>query len=134
MKIPIEYDLLSPEASQQGQFSLPEFGKLVAKALEDEDDADGHDWLASLLASSYWRLQGSAPESIRCLHRSLSTVPRQYAHFSLLALANVLHLAHRSDDALVVLQETLRVLSPQDSAIVHLNMGNVLTTLLQFKQ
>ncbi len=110
LKMSSEMGLL-PTVLEHGRFRLPQFARLVASAVEREERAGGggggarHRWIASLLASSYWRIRGRADEAVRCLRRSLRRVPRHHAHYPLLSLANVLHRSRRSEDALRVLQQ-----------------------------
>eukprot|EP00053_Salpingoeca_punica_P019675 m.200772 g.200772 ORF g.200772 m.200772 type:complete len:1204 (-) comp17698_c0_seq1:183-3794(-) len=98
-------------------------GPTIASAL----NADPTSWIALNFAALYWRIKGNAVHSIECLQRAFAYGPSDAKDIALLGLANVLHLANRSTDALTVIQMAVQ-LSPK-SMVNHLTLGNILTAL-----
>ena len=119
---------LVPGVLQHGRFNLGQYGHLVAKAFTN----DPKNWILNLLASSYWRIAGKASETVHCLRKAIALAPFEYRHYGLLALANVFHRAHRSEDAVLVLEEALTN-SPRNP-VIYFAMGNVYASLMQFQK
>ncbi len=85
------------------------------------------------LCRSYWRIKGDVSEAIACLRHAIHFAPSEMRPYGLLALANVLHRSHQSEDAATLLEEAA-VTSVAGSAAVHFSLGNVYATLLRFEE
>lgn len=69
----------------------------------------GPSWVLFNLAGLYWRVAGNGFQGVECIRRALHTVPEQYRDVPLVNLANVLYRWGRHDDAVVVMQEALKI-------------------------
>ncbi len=83
---------------EQGRFHLAQYGQLITESVRNPDQE--YNWVGTLFAANYWRLRGKAKESVDCLRKAIYYAPVQYKHIGLLALANVFHRSHNSEDAL----------------------------------
>ncbi|XP_014664880.1 PREDICTED: tetratricopeptide repeat protein 17-like [Priapulus caudatus] len=84
-------------------------------------------WLFFNMASFYWRMKGEAYQAIECIRRALHFAPREHTDFALVNLANVLHRAQHSQEALVVLKVSLDV--APELMVNHFTLGNVYAVL-----
>jgi len=75
------------------------------------------------LASFYWRAKGNGAEAVECLRRALHFCPYHFKHIPLTSLGNVLHRAHASEEAAIVIHHAIDV-SPE-SSIAHFTLGNI---------
>ena len=71
LKMTAEINLV-PSVLEHGRYHLAQYGHLVAQAIREDND----DWLASLLASSYWRIRGRPIEAIDCLRKATYFSPK----------------------------------------------------------
>merc|ERR1711935_1205210 len=126
LTMPPEVGLLS-NVLEHNRFSLAQYGQLVYESIKSEKV---HNWLATLLASNFWRILGKPKEAIDCLRKSIYSAPVNYKHLGLLSLANVFHRTHNSQDAITTLDLALKY-APENPAIFF-TMGNVHATLMQF--
>ena len=92
LTMPPEVGLLS-NVLEHNRFSLAQYGQLVYESIKSEKV---HNWLATLLASNFWRILGKPKEAIDCLRKSIYSAPVNYKHLGLLSLANVFHRTHNS--------------------------------------
>ena len=124
--MPPEVGLLS-NVLEHNRFTLAQYGQLVHDSMKAEVT---HNWVATFLASNYWRILGKPKEAVMCLRKCINSAPVNYKHLGLLSLANVFHRTHNSQDAIATLELALKY-TPENPAI-HFTMGNVYATLMQF--
>ncbi|XP_064604076.1 tetratricopeptide repeat protein 17-like isoform X2 [Liolophura sinensis] len=89
-----------------GSVTEEEVGQRILTALKQNI---GPSWVLFNLAGLYWRVAGNGFQGVECIRRALHTVPEQYRDVPLVNLANVLYRWGRHDDAVVVMQEALRI-------------------------
>ncbi|XP_078719966.1 tetratricopeptide repeat protein 17-like isoform X2 [Lampetra fluviatilis] len=125
--------LLSPEDPvfqalplPMGTGSLDELGHLIHLALQQNKTS----WVLYNMASYYWRLKNSPTQVAECAMRALHLSPRPHHDVALVNLASVLHRAHYSADAAVLLHAALPISS--DPATVHYTLGNVYAMLGEY--
>ena len=98
LTMPPEVGLLS-NVLEHNRFSLAQYGQLVYESIKSEKV---HNWLATLLASNFWRILGKPKEAIDCLRKSIYSAPVNYKHLGLLSLANVFHRTHNSQVKILI--------------------------------
>ena len=114
---------------QKNRFTIPQYGHLIQDSIDEQPQ---NNWLATLLASHYWRILGQAKEAIECLRKSIFSAPVNYKHLPLLSLANIFHRSQNSHDAIETLELALKY--APDNPAIYFTMGNVYATLLQFNR
>ncbi|CAI9540421.1 unnamed protein product, partial [Staurois parvus] len=81
------------------------------------------------MASFYWRIKNEPYHVVECAMRALHFSSRHNKDIALLNMANVLHRAHYSADAAILVHAALDV-SPgldvsTDSLVSHYTLGNI---------
>lgn len=66
-------------------------------------------WLVFLLAGTYWRIFGHPQNGIHCYRHALSRVPEKYKDVVLTNFAGLLYKTGAIDEALVMVQDALRL-------------------------
>ncbi|KAL5007156.1 hypothetical protein ScPMuIL_015962 [Solemya velum] len=80
-------------------------------------------WVLANMAALYWRVIGRAAEALDCLKLALTTAPEKYRDISLISMANILHRAGYTNDAIVVTDMALGV--SNQIAISHFTLANL---------
>ncbi|XP_069821242.1 tetratricopeptide repeat protein 17 [Dendropsophus ebraccatus] len=93
-------------------------------------------WVLYNIASFYWRMKNEPFHVVECAMRALHFSSRHNKDVALLNLANVLHRAHFSADAAILVHAALDVapgldVSP-DSLISHYTLGNIYAMLGEY--
>ena len=120
---------LTANVLQKNRFSIPQYGHLIHDSIAEQPM---HNWLATLLASHYWRILGRAKEAVECLRKSIHSAPISYKHLPLLSLANIFHRSQNSHDAIETLELALKY--DPDNPAIYFTLGNVYATLLNFNR
>lgn len=84
------------------------------------------------LASYYWRDVGVADQAIECIRRALHTSPIEYRPVALLSLATILHRAHSSEEAAIVLHSAIDIVP--DIPHIHYTLANIYASLGDFNK
>ncbi|KAM9302072.1 tetratricopeptide repeat protein 17 [Gastrophryne carolinensis] len=124
----------------------PIFSSLSQKLGKNVDDI-GHrlhealvknstSWVLYNLASFYWRIKNEPYHVVECAMRALHFSSRHNKDVALLNLANILHRAHYSADAAILVHAALDV-SPgldvsMDSLVSHYTLGNIYAMLGEY--
>lgn len=80
-------------------------------------------WVLANLAALYWRVEGDAKKAIDCLRLSLTTAPKYAKDASLISLANILHRAGYTNDAIMLTSMALDL--SKDLVVGHFTMANL---------
>ena len=80
-------------------------------------------WVLYTLASYYWRGKGRSGEAIECVRRALYFCPHKWKYIPLTSLGNILHRAHRSEEAAIVMHNAVDVSA--ENPISHFTLGNI---------
>ncbi|XP_068117922.1 tetratricopeptide repeat protein 17 [Hyperolius riggenbachi] len=124
----------------------PIFSSLSQKLGKDVDDI-GHriyeallkntsSWVLYNMASFYWRVKNEPYHVVECTMRALHFSSRHNKDIALLNMANVLHRAHYSADAAILVHAALDV-SPAldvstDALLSHYTLGNIYAMLGEY--
>lgn len=123
---------MTPEAGLHRAVSAIEgteqFGYEVYKAMAKNNTS----WVIFNLAAYYWREQGDAASAIECVRRALHFSPREHKDVALISLGNVLHRAHLSEEAAIVVHAAVD--TAPDNAICHFTLGNVYAVLADYNK
>ncbi|XP_043939333.1 tetratricopeptide repeat protein 17 isoform X2 [Protopterus annectens] len=87
-------------------------------------------WVLYNLASFYWRIKNEPYHVVECAVRALHFSPRQHKDLALMNLANVLHRAHFSADAAILVHAALDVST--DLLTSHYTLGNIYAMLGEY--
>ena len=115
---------------EDGRFHIRQYGHLVYTALKENRKEDM--FMACLFASNYWRIIGKPAEAIDCQKKALHLAPQNWKFSALLSMANVLHRAHHSDDAVILLRKAIQI--TPDNPAIYFTLGNIQATLLNFNE
>ena len=115
---------------EDGRFHIRQYGHLVYTALNENRKEDM--FMACLFASNYWRIIGKPAEAIDCQKKALHLAPQNWKFSALLSMANVLHRAHHSDDAVILLLRAIQI--TPDNPAIYFTLGNIQATLLNFNE
>ncbi|XP_037277301.2 tetratricopeptide repeat protein 17 [Rhipicephalus microplus] len=123
---------MTPEAGLHRAVSAIEgteqFGYEVYKAMAKNNTS----WVIFNLAAYYWREQGDAASAIECVRRALHFSPREHKDVALISLGNVLHRAHLSEEAAIVVHAAVD--TAPDNAICHFTLGNIYAVLADYNK
>uniref|UniRef100_A0A4W3J7M6 Tetratricopeptide repeat domain 17 n=1 Tax=Callorhinchus milii TaxID=7868 RepID=A0A4W3J7M6_CALMI len=84
-------------------------------------------WVLYNMASFYWRMKNEPYQVVECAIRALHFSPRQHKDVALVNLANVLHRAHFSADAAILVHAAMDVST--DFLTNHYTLGNIYAML-----
>ncbi|CAL1533702.1 unnamed protein product [Lymnaea stagnalis] len=80
-------------------------------------------WIAFILASLYWRVEGELENAMKCAQMALTHVPHQYKDSALINFANILQHTGYTNDAIIVTNAALDV--DDMLAVSHFTMANL---------
>ncbi|XP_072905767.1 tetratricopeptide repeat protein 17 isoform X1 [Hemitrygon akajei] len=106
--------------------SIEEIGHRINAALLKNTSS----WVLYNLASFYWRMKNEPYHVVECVIRALHFSPRQHKDIALMNLANVLHRAHFSADAAILVHAALDVST--DFLTSHYTLGNIYAMLGEY--
>ncbi|XP_069761940.1 tetratricopeptide repeat protein 17 isoform X3 [Narcine bancroftii] len=106
--------------------SIEEIGHRINAALQKNTSS----WVLYNLASFYWRMKNEPYQVVECVIRALHFSPRQHKDVALMNLANVLHRAHFSADAAILVHAALDVST--DFLTSHYTLGNIYAMLGEY--
>lgn len=104
------------------------FGHLVRKAMEENSSS----WILFNMAAYYWRVHGDANNAIECIRRALHFSPREHKDVALISLGNILHHAHQTEEAAIVVHAAIDI--APDNAICHFTLGNIYAVLTDYNK
>ncbi|RWS19182.1 Tetratricopeptide repeat protein 17-like protein, partial [Leptotrombidium deliense] len=107
---------------------IDSYGNGVYQALKQNNTS----WVLYTMASYYWRAKGNGFEAVECLRRALHCAPHNYKHIPLASLGNVLHRAHHSEEAAIVMHHAIDVSS--ENPISHFTLGNIYAVLADYNK
>ncbi|XP_022250210.1 tetratricopeptide repeat protein 17-like [Limulus polyphemus] len=107
---------------------IEEFGNAVREAMKKNKTS----WMLFNMAAYYWREKGDANNAIECLRRALHFSPREHKDIALISLGNVLHRAHFSEEAAVIVRAAIDI--DPDNAISHYTLGNIYAVLADYNK
>ncbi|MGH0133128.1 UNVERIFIED_CONTAM: hypothetical protein FKN15_021932 [Acipenser sinensis] len=109
--------------------SLEEMGHRIHEALH----LNSSSWVLYNMAAFYWRMKNEPRQVVECAVRALHFSPRQHKDIALVNMANVLHRAHFSADAAILVHTALDITS--DLLTSHYTLGNIYArTLNELKE
>ncbi|MGH0130486.1 UNVERIFIED_CONTAM: hypothetical protein FKN15_042355 [Acipenser sinensis] len=82
------------------------------------------------MAAFYWRMKNEPRQVVECAVRALHFSPRQHKDIALVNMANVLHRAHFSADAAILVHTALDITS--DLLTSHYTLGNIYAMLGEY--
>ncbi|XP_072448766.1 tetratricopeptide repeat protein 17 isoform X1 [Chiloscyllium punctatum] len=106
--------------------SIEEIGHRINAALLKNTSS----WVLYNMASFYWRMKNEPYQVVECVIRALHFSPRQHKDVALMNLANVLHRAHFSADAAILVHAALDVST--DFLTSHYTLGNIYAMLGEY--
>ncbi|XP_067902551.1 tetratricopeptide repeat protein 17 isoform X2 [Heterodontus francisci] len=106
--------------------SIEEIGHRINAALLKNTSS----WVLYNMASFYWRMKNEPYQVVECVIRALHFSPRQHKDIALMNLANVLHRAHFSADAAILVHAALDVST--DFLTSHYTLGNIYAMLGEY--
>ncbi|GCB74212.1 hypothetical protein scyTo_0003300 [Scyliorhinus torazame] len=106
--------------------SIEEIGHRINAALLKNTSS----WVLYNMASFYWRMKNEPYQVVECVVRALHFSPRQHKDIALMNLANVLHRAHFSADAAILVHAALDVST--DFLTSHYTLGNIYAMLGEY--
>ncbi|XP_078405690.1 tetratricopeptide repeat protein 17 isoform X3 [Cetorhinus maximus] len=106
--------------------SIEEIGHRINAALMKNTSS----WVLYNMASFYWRMKNEPYQVVECVIRALHFSPRQHKDIALMNLANVLHRAHFSADAAILVHAALDVST--DFLTSHYTLGNIYAMLGEY--
>ncbi|RWS11143.1 Tetratricopeptide repeat protein 17-like protein [Dinothrombium tinctorium] len=107
---------------------IDSYGNGVYQALKQNNTS----WVLYTMASYYWRAKGNGYEAVECLRRALHCAPYNYKHIPLASLGNVLHRAHHTEEAAIVMHHAIDVSS--ENPISHFTLGNIYAVLADYNK
>ncbi|KAL4622664.1 tetratricopeptide repeat protein 17 isoform X1 [Arapaima gigas] len=87
-------------------------------------------WVLYNLASFYWRVKNEPQHAVDCAMRALHFSPRQHKDVALVNMANILHRAHFSADAAILVHAALDLTA--DLFTSHYTLGNIYAMLGEY--
>lgn len=129
--LPKEDPILSSLSQKLGK-NVDDIGHRIYEALVKNTTS----WVLYNMASFYWRIKNEPHHVVECAMRALHFSSRHNKDIALLNLANVLHRAHYSADAAILVHTALDV-SPgldvsTDSLVSHYTLGNIYAMLGEY--
>ncbi|XP_078077183.1 tetratricopeptide repeat protein 17 isoform X1 [Mustelus asterias] len=106
--------------------SIEEIGHRINAALLKNTSS----WVLYNMAAFYWRMKNEPYQVVECVIRALHFSPRQHKDIALMNLANVLHRAHFSADAAILVHAALDVST--DFLTSHYTLGNIYAMLGEY--
>nr|XP_015193805.1 PREDICTED: tetratricopeptide repeat protein 17 isoform X1 [Lepisosteus oculatus]XP_015193806.1 PREDICTED: tetratricopeptide repeat protein 17 isoform X1 [Lepisosteus oculatus] len=106
--------------------SMEEVGHRIHEALLRNSSS----WVLYNLAAFYWRMKNEPQQVVECAVRALHFSPRQHKDIALVNMANVLHRAHFSADAAILVHAALDMTS--DFLTSHYTLGNIYAMLGEY--
>ncbi|XP_064423170.1 tetratricopeptide repeat protein 17 [Latimeria chalumnae] len=106
--------------------SIEEIGHRIYEALLKNASS----WVLYNIASYYWRMRNEPHFVVECAIRALHFSPRQHKDIALVNMANVLHRAHFSADAAILIHAALDVST--DLLTSHYTLGNIYAMLGEY--
>lgn len=107
--------------------SVSSAGTRIAHALAKNSTS----WLAHLLASYYWQIEGRRDFALGCLKVALTFVPYTYRHCPLLSLAVLLQHSNHLPEAVVATSAALDI--KRDNLVVHYTLANIYCQMHSWK-
>ncbi|XP_076351194.1 tetratricopeptide repeat protein 17-like [Tachypleus tridentatus] len=107
---------------------IEEFGTAINEAMKRNKTS----WMLFNLATYYWREKGDAYNAIECLRRALHFSPREHKDIALISLGNILHRAHFSKEAAVVVRTAVDI--DLNNAISHYTLGIIYAVLADYNK
>ncbi|XP_023223356.1 tetratricopeptide repeat protein 17-like [Centruroides sculpturatus] len=89
-------------------------------------------WILFNMAAYYWRVHGDADNAIECVRRALHFSPREHKDVALISLGNILHHAHQTEEAAIVVHAAIDI--APDNAICHFTLGNIYAVLTDYNK
>ncbi|KAM4617579.1 tetratricopeptide repeat protein 17 [Discoglossus pictus] len=123
--LPKEDPVFSSLPSGLGK-ALEEMGHKISEALLKNTTS----WVLYNMASFYWRIKNEPYHVVECAMRALHFSSRQNKDVALVNMANVLHRAHFSADAAILVHAALDVSS--DFLTSHYTLGNIYAMLGEY--
>ncbi|XP_047372491.1 tetratricopeptide repeat protein 17 isoform X1 [Sciurus carolinensis] len=105
--------------------SIDDIGHLIHEGLQKNSSS----WVLYNMASFYWRIKNEPYQVVECAMRALHFSSRQNKDIALVNLANVLHRAHFSADAAVVVHAAL---DDSDFFTSYYTLGNIYAMLGEY--
>ncbi|KAK7828972.1 hypothetical protein U0070_002202 [Myodes glareolus] len=105
--------------------SIDDIGHLIHEGLQKNSSS----WVLYNLASFYWRIKNEPYQVVECAMRALHFSSRHNKDIALVNLANVLHRAHFSADAAVVVHAAL---DDSDFFTSYYTLGNIYAMLGEY--
>ncbi|XP_072278323.1 tetratricopeptide repeat protein 17 [Pyxicephalus adspersus] len=129
--LPKEDPIFSSLSQKLGK-NVDDIGHRIYEALEKNTTS----WVLYNMASFYWRIKNEPYQVVECAMRALHFSSRHNKDIALLNMANVLHRAHYSADAAILVHAALDV-SPgldvsTDSLVSHYTLGNIYAMLGEY--
>ncbi|XP_041131767.1 tetratricopeptide repeat protein 17-like isoform X4 [Polyodon spathula] len=112
--------------SQRVGRSMEEVGHRIHEALH----LNSSSWVLYNMAAFYWRMKNEPRQVVECSMRALHFSPRQHKDIALVNMANVLHRAHFSADAAILVHTALDITS--DLLTSHYTLGNIYAMLGEY--
>ncbi|KAK6472728.1 tetratricopeptide repeat protein 17-like [Huso huso] len=112
--------------SQRVGRSMEEMGHRIHEALH----LNSSSWVLYNMAAFYWRMKNEPRQVVECAVRALHLSPRQHKDIALVNMANVLHRAHFSADAAILVHTALDITS--DLLTSHYTLGNIYAMLGEY--
>ncbi|XP_056383704.1 LOW QUALITY PROTEIN: tetratricopeptide repeat protein 17 [Hyla sarda] len=129
--LPKEDPIFSSLSQKLGK-NVDDIGHRIHEALVKNTTS----WVLYNMASFYWRIKNEPFHVVECAMRALHFSSRHNKDIALLNMANVLHRAHFSADAAILVHAALDV-SPgldvsTDSLVSHYTLGNIYAMLGEY--
>ncbi|XP_073900741.1 tetratricopeptide repeat protein 17 isoform X4 [Castor canadensis] len=105
--------------------SIDDIGHLIHEGLQKNSSS----WVLYNMASFYWRIKNEPYQVVECAMRALHFSSRHNKDIALVNLANVLHRAHFSADAAVVIHAAL---DDSDFFTSYYTLGNIYAMLGEY--
>ncbi|KAG1652458.1 Tetratricopeptide repeat protein 17 [Nymphon striatum] len=106
--------------------NIPSFGHYIHESLSKNKTS----WIYYNIAAYFWRMQGQADNAVECLRRALHFVPKEYRDLCLFNLANILHMAHQSEEAAIIMHNAIDMQS--NVAVYHYVLGTIYAVLADY--
>ncbi|XP_039600181.1 tetratricopeptide repeat protein 17 isoform X1 [Polypterus senegalus] len=107
-------------------WSFEEVGHRIHEAMKKNSSS----WVLYNMAAFYWRMKNEPRHVVECALRALHFSPRQHKDVALINMANVLHRAHFSADAAILVHAALDITA--DFLTSHYTLGNIYAMLGEY--
>ncbi|CAK8679965.1 tetratricopeptide repeat protein 17-like isoform X2 [Clavelina lepadiformis] len=104
----------------------------AATAINVALEKNSTSWVVYNLASFYWRMKGDSREAVECVRRALHFSPEEYKDVALVNLGNILHRAHYTINATIVMLHALEIST--DFNINFFTLGNMYAVLGMYNE